>query len=238
MYLYDGQKIKIYIDGNLTGERLTTGNISNNTSIMNFGKYIYHGGLTHYFFFNGKLDDIAIYNRALTQSEITSLYNSNSCIANITNNDTSICRGSSITLNAAAVNAASVTDINGNVYPTVNIGTQTWMQKNLNVSKYKNGDIIPQVTNPTQWAVLTTGAWCWYNNDSATYAATYGKLYNWYAVNDPRGLAPEGWHVPSDGEWNKLVKYLDISSDTACSTCVQSIFSGGALKWYSFISIG
>jgi hypothetical protein len=62
-------------------------------------------------------------------------------VANITNNDTTICRGSSITLNAAAVNASSVTDINGNVYPSVNIGAQTWMQKNLNVSKYKNGDI-------------------------------------------------------------------------------------------------
>ena len=180
--------------------------------------------------FSGKLDDIAIYNRALSQSEITSLYNSNSCIANITNNDTSICRGSSITLNAAAVNAASVTDINGNVYPSVNIGTQTWMQKNLNVSKYKNGDIIPQVTNPTQWAALTTGAWCWYNNDSATYAATYGKLYNWYAVNDPRGLAPDGWHVPSDGDWNKLVKYLDANADTTCIGCTQSSMAGGAMK--------
>jgi uncharacterized protein (TIGR02145 family) len=97
------------------------------------------------------------------------------------------------------------------------------MQKNLNVSKYKNGDIIPQVTDGTQWANLTTGAWCWYNNDSATYAATYGKLYNWYAVNDPRGLAPEGWHVPSDGEWNILIKYLDPIADTFCgSRCLQS----------------
>jgi len=162
--------------------------------------------------FYGKLDDIAIYNRALSQSEITQLYNSNSCIANIINNDTSICRGSSVTLNAAAANPASLTDINGNVYPTVNIGTQTWMQKNLNVSKYKNGDIIPQVTNAAQWAALTTGAWCWYNNDSATYAATYGKLYNWYAVNDPRGLAPEGWHVPSDSEWINLENYLGGSA--------------------------
>ena len=161
-------------------------------------------------FLNGKLDDIAIYNRALSSQEISQLYTASAppCIANITNNDTTICKGQGLTLNASAVASGSVTDINGNVYPTVNIGSQTWMQKNLNVSKYKNGDIIPQVTNATQWAALTTGAWCWYNNDSATYAATYGKLYNWYAVNDPRGLAPDGWHVPSDGEWTTLTDCL------------------------------
>jgi len=186
--------------------------------------------------FGGYLDDIAIYNRALTQSEITSLYTSNSCIANITNNDTTICKGTSVTLNATAVNPSSVTDINGNTYPSVNIGSQTWMQKNLNVSKYKNGDIIPQVTNATQWAALTTGAWCWYNNDSATYAATYGKLYNWYAVNDPRGLAPDGWHVPSDGEWNQLIKYLDPSTDTTLfgyqnSTAGALMKESGTAHW-------
>jgi uncharacterized protein (TIGR02145 family) len=106
-----------------------------------------------------------------------------------------------------------ITDIDGNSYPTVKICNQTWTKKNLNVSRYRNGDIIPQVTDPTQWANLTTGAWCYYNNDSAN-GAVYGKLYNWYAVNDPRGLAPEGWHVPSDGEWNKMTKCLDATVDT------------------------
>ncbi len=152
----------------------------------------------------------------------------NSCIANITNNDTAICKGSSITLNATALASSSVTDINGNIYPTVNIGTQTWIQKNLNVSRYRNGDIIPQVTDATQWANLTTGAWCWYNNDSVNYSK-YGKLYNWYAVNDSRGLAPEGWRVPSDGEWNKLVKYLDNSTDTTLIG-YQNSSAGGLLK--------
>jgi len=177
----------------------------------------------------GKLDDIAIYTRALTQSEITSLYTANSCIANITNNDTTICKGSSVTLNAVAVISASVSDINGNVYPTVNIGTQTWMQKNLNVSKYKNGDVIPQVTDSATWKNLTTGAWCWNNNDSTTYWQ-YGKLYNWYAVNDPRGIAPLGWHVPTETEWNKLVKCIDPASDTVCQICTQSAIAGGAMK--------
>jgi len=114
--------------------------------------------------------------------------------------------------------------------PSVTIGTQVWTNQNLSVARYRNGDLIPQVTNSTQWASLTTGAWCWYNNDSATYAATYGRLYNWYAVNDARGLAPQGWHVPSDAEWNKLVKYLDAGADTTCAGCVQSAIAGSAMK--------
>jgi uncharacterized protein (TIGR02145 family) len=89
----------------------------------------------------------------------------------------------------------------------VRIGNQIWMTRNLNVSKYRNGDPIPQVTDPTQWANLTTGAWCYYNN-GAVNGAIYGKLYNWYAVNDPRGLAPVGWHVPSDAEWTVLITFL------------------------------
>ena len=85
----------------------------------------------------------------------------------------------------------------------VGIGTQQWMPKNLDVAFYRNGDPIPQVTDQTVWAGLTTGAWCYYNNDS-TLGTTYGKLYNWYAVNDPRGLAPVGWHIPSFEEWTAL----------------------------------
>ena len=105
-----------------------------------------------------------------------------------------------------------ITDIDGNAYPTVKICNQTWTAKNLNVSHYRNGDIIPQVTDPAIWPTITTGAWCWYDNDSTNYGANYGKLYNWYAVNDPRGLAPEGWHVPSDGEWTILTNCLGGSS--------------------------
>ena len=92
-------------------------------------------------------------------------------------------------------------------YPIVTIGSQVWMQKNLNVCKYRNGDDIPEVTDPTQWANLKTGAWCYYNNDPAN-GPIYGKLYNWYAVNDSRGLAPVGYHVPSDGELTTLTTFL------------------------------
>ncbi len=114
--------------------------------------------------------------------------------------------------------------------PSVTIGTQVWTTQNLTVARYRNGDVIPQVTDATQWANLSTGAWCWYNNDSATYAATYGRLYNWYAVNDARGLAPQGYHVPSDAEWNKLVKYLDAGADTTTQGSTQSTIAGGAMK--------
>jgi uncharacterized protein (TIGR02145 family) len=86
---------------------------------------------------------------------------------------------------------------------TTTICDQDWMVKNLDVTTYRNGDPIPQVTDPTTWAALTTGAWCYYANTTAN-GTTYGKLYNWYAVNDPRGLAPAGWHVPSDAEWITL----------------------------------
>jgi len=91
--------------------------------------------------------------------------------------------------------------------PTVVIGTQQWMEKNLDVMTYRNGDVIPQVTDAAAWAGLTTGAWCWYSS-SADNGAIYGKLYNWYAVNDPRGLAPQGWHIPTDAEWTTLSTLL------------------------------
>lgn len=91
---------------------------------------------------------------------------------------------------------------------TVTIGTQVWMVKNLNTARYLNGDPIPQVQDPAAWQALTSGAWCWYNNDGATYGATYGKLYNWYAWHDARGLIPQGWHVPNNADWNTLKNYL------------------------------
>ncbi|MEO6490062.1 MAG: fibrobacter succinogenes major paralogous domain-containing protein, partial [Ferruginibacter sp.] len=97
---------------------------------------------------------------------------------------------------------------NGTATPVLTICCQSWMTKNLDVATYRNGTPIPKVTDPAAWAALTTGAYCYYNNDSATYAATYGKLYNWYAVNDPSGLAPEGWHIPTDFEWTTLENCL------------------------------
>jgi hypothetical protein len=89
------------------------------------------------------------------------------------------------------------------IIPTIKIGNQLWTKNNLNVNKYRNGDLIPEVKDPKEWYKLTTGAWCYYNNDPKN-GAIYGKLYNWYAVNDPRGLAPEGFHIPTVTELNVL----------------------------------
>jgi len=113
--------------------------------------------------------------------------------------------------------------------PSVTICNQIWTNKNLDVSTYRNGDPIPKISDSASWVTLTTGAYCYYNNDSATYAAVYGKLYNWYAVKDPRGLAPQGWHIPSDGEWNKLAKCIDPAADTTLIN-TQSTTAGGAMK--------
>jgi uncharacterized protein (TIGR02145 family) len=112
-----------------------------------------------------------------------------------------------------------VTDIDGDQYNSVIIGTQEWQKENLNVSKYSDGTPIPQVTNASNWASLSTGAWCYYNNDPAN-GAIYGKLYNWYAVagihdaaslTNPdlrKKLAPTGWHIPTDTEWTTIKDLL------------------------------
>lgn len=92
--------------------------------------------------------------------------------------------------------------------PGMRICNEVWMYKNLNVRTYRNGDSIPVITDPIAWANLTTGAMCWYNNDSVSYGANYGILYNWYAVHDPRGLAPVGWHLPTAAEWTVLTNCL------------------------------
>jgi uncharacterized protein (TIGR02145 family) len=106
----------------------------------------------------------------------------------------------------------TVTDIDGNVYRTVKIGDQWWMAENLKVTHYRNGDAIPNVTDNTEWPNLATGACCSYNN-APDSAATWGCLYNWYAVNDTRNIVPAGWHVPTDAEWKVLVDYLGGYSD-------------------------
>jgi uncharacterized protein (TIGR02145 family) len=99
----------------------------------------------------------------------------------------------------------SVTDIEGNVYKTIVIGTQTWMAENLKVTKYRNGDVITNITDGTAWENAKTGACSDYDN---TLNSTYGKLYNFYSVIDSRNIAPIGWHVPTDAEWATLTEYL------------------------------
>ncbi len=97
--------------------------------------------------------------------------------------------------------------VNIEAQKTVKIGNQNWTITNLDVSAYRNGDVIPYVEDASEWAKLTKGAWCYYDNKTAN-GPIYGKLYNLYAVTDKRGLAPKGFHIPTDAEWTILTDYL------------------------------
>jgi len=101
----------------------------------------------------------------------------------------------------------NVKDIDGNSYKTVRIGDQIWMAENFRVTHYSNGDRIPNLTDGNDWVNTEDGAYCNYENEK-NYVETYGRLYNWFAVNDKRRLAPKGWHIPTDEEWNELEYYL------------------------------
>jgi uncharacterized protein (TIGR02145 family) len=103
------------------------------------------------------------------------------------------------------------TDPDNNYYAVVTIGNQIWMADNLNTSKYSNGDAIAHLKNDNDWKTTNNGAWSYYNNDES-YAAHYGKLYNWHTVIDPRNLCPTGWRVPSNVDWDILRTHLDPTS--------------------------
>lgn len=113
------------------------------------------------------------------------------------------------------------------VYETVSICSQQWMQQNLDVTTYRNGDPIPNISDPAQWASLTTGAYCYYWNNPGLFGPPAGKLYNWYAINDPRGLAPAGWHIPTNTEWGALITCLGGTS-----------VAGNALKTFGYYQWG
>jgi len=144
------------------------------------------------------------------------------------NNTTDTTKASNQTIGKPGPN---ITDSEGNTYKTIYIGTQQWMAENLKVSKYSDGTTIPNITDNNQWENLSTGAWCYYDNNSANNAK-YGKLYNWYAVskstNGNKNVCPTGWHVPTDAEWTVLTDCLG-----------GEIVAGGKMKevgstsWYS-----
>jgi uncharacterized protein (TIGR02145 family) len=306
-------RIKLFINGyqQLSDSGLTvyspfvvSSSLGNQATHTAFGSHFSQFGWWAHL--DGKLDNIGIWNRALTQHEITNLYNSqlptqtSLCLPTITTNTpTSIGidsvviggdilndGGSSIVLRGVCYSTTSnpnmgdlrtedgtgigtfftilrnlspsttyyarsyaknsqgvvvygnevsfstgtpipgircpgtptVTDIDGNLYNTVQIGTQCWTQSNLMVSKYRNGDSIPTGLSNTAWQNTTAGAYAIYNNDPVN-DGLYGKLYNQYAVMDTRSLCPTGWHVPTDGEWTTLETFLGGSS-----------VAGGALK--------
>ena len=108
---------------------------------------------------------------------------------------------------AIKINDQTVKDCDGNVYHTVTIGTQVWMLENLKTTKYRDCSPISNVKDEAAWAELSTGAYCDYKNVEKN-AVTYGRLYNWYVIGDKRGIAPAGWHVPTNNEFRTLVTYL------------------------------
>jgi len=138
---------------------------------------------------------------------------------------------------AVVTTNSGVTDLCGKYYKEIIIGNQTWISENLSTCKYRNGDPIPHVKDDATWASLTTGAYCYFNNDSTKYAAIYGKIYNWFAVTDSRGLAPTGWHIPSQTELTTMINTLGgaataggkmkTTGTTYCSTNTSATNTSG-----------
>lgn len=205
---------------NLVGTAISTTKIdlnwvNNSSNIVSFDIYRKYKNLSY------KVIG-AVSGGVTTYSDVKLLPNTEYTYKVAINNTNNFSNEVSITTNNIVFkNGNGVMDICNNTYPSIIINGQEWTQKNLDVCKYRNGDIIPQVNDKTQWRNLTTGAWCYYLDGDSKY----GKLYNWYAVNDSRGLAPQGWHVPSDSEWTILSDYLGGAD-----------FAGGKLKESGFVN--
>lgn len=126
--------------------------------------------------------------------------------------------GNEISFTTRQGNIGTITDIDGNIYNTIIIGSQIWMVENLQTTKFNDGTPIRNIKEANEWINTDTSAYCWYNNDSNTYKKTYGAIYNWSAIHSNK-LCPIGWHVPSDSEWTILINYLGGDS-----------LAGGAMK--------
>lgn len=129
-----------------------------------------------------------------------------------------------------------LTDIDGNHYDAVKIGSQIWMSANLGVTRFRNGDSIPEAVSKEEWIKFGQEgkpAYCVIQNNKSD-GIKYGKLYNWFAVADPRGLAPKGWHIPSDEEWTILTDYLGGGVAAAMSMRVVNSYDDGNSNNASF----
>jgi uncharacterized protein (TIGR02145 family) len=128
----------------------------------------------------------------------------------------------------------TMTDQDGNCYRTIQIGKQVWMAENLRTSRFRNGVPIPVITDSLAWYACRTSACCTYfNTTDSVHNATYGRLYNWYAVNDSNLLAPPGWHVPSSSEWDTLVAFLG-----GVEASVNKLKEQGKTHWLSTQAAG
>jgi uncharacterized protein (TIGR02145 family) len=131
------------------------------------------------------------------------LFITNGCKKDESNNTTILPSVKTIVFNPDST-YGTVTDIDGNNYNTIKIGTQIWMAENLKVTKFRNGNPIPNITEASVWVNTLTPAYCDYNN-TPTYSVIYGKLYNLFTIIDQRNLCPSGWHIPADSEWTVLI---------------------------------
>jgi uncharacterized protein (TIGR02145 family) len=126
---------------------------------------------------------------------------------------------------------STVRDIDGNVYNTVTIGAQTWMKENLKAIHYRNGEPIPNVTGSSEWNERDAGAYCDYDNTPGN-SSNFGRLYNFYAVHDPRNICPEGWHVPEKDDWIELFDYLGGDSIAGGKLKTAGTIEAGDGLWY------
>lgn len=204
-HTYDGTSQIAYINGIEVGRNDIVGLFVAPTSDFIIGNDVLHHQDRH---FNGLIDDLRIHNRALSVIEIESLYHQGGWDTHET---------------------GTVTDIDGNVYQTVKIGDQWWMAENLKVTHYQNGDAIPNLTDNGEWIGTTSGAYCYYDNDIDN-SDIYGANYNWYAVEDSRNLAPEGWRIPTDDDWKELELYLGIPQIEIDLDYFRGSDEGGKLK--------
>ena len=177
---YDGTTIKLFINGVEVSSKPLSGTILSSNNPINIGAQNTRSDQN----FIGKIDDVRIYNKAISSSEINNLY-----------------------IEGGYSQLSDATDIEGNSYKTVQIGTQVWMSENLKTTKFNDNSAIPYVSDNSVWESLSTPGYCWYNNGEASYKAIYGGLYNWYTVRTGI-LCPTGWHVSTDTDWATLRDFL------------------------------
>ena len=172
------------------------------------------------------IDDCGVCSEGNTGHEVNSDKDCNGdCFGEAVINACDYCAGGNTGL---AEDYCTMTDQDGNIYETVQIGNQTWMAENLKVTHYRNGDAIPTGYSNSEWTNLSTGAYTVYDNNESN-ADTYGYLYNWYAMNDSRNIAPDGWHIPTDEEWMELEMALGMSESEANSTGWRGTDQGSQL---------
>ncbi len=144
-----------------------------------------------------------------------------------------------------SLNYGTVTDIDNNIYKTIVIGNQEWMAENLRVGHYRNGERIPNISDPYEWPGYPEGAFGWQANDSVHNSCPYGKLYSWYAATNPKNICPEGWHLPSMQEFEELINFLGGETVAGEKLKVQNFyfwkssnFSGSNASGFSAVGSG